>query len=269
MKLTLNADFLKLKEKYPNIYLIVSPPRCSSTAFARVFWEHKSIRYYSHEPFETTYYENKGLDDVYQRIAAPLDLLPIKYNATLDTPKDIVIKEMPYQVGGNFELAANLAQKPIVFLIRDPRLNIESRINKKLEVGDSPFFPLQETGWELINQQINHCKSNSIPYIIVDAADFRNEPEAIFRQVFEKFDLDFSATQLNWKADERIEIDNLAGAHTHLYKKVLGSKGIRPATEVIPAIETFTEEHNIRTHVKYCMNIYKTLRADKNLILPN
>lgn len=263
---SINAAFSSLLKNYPNIYLIVSPPRCSSTAFARVFWEHESIRYYSHEPFETTYYENKGLDDVYQKIETPLDLLPVKYNATSRVPKDLVIKEMPYQVGKNFELAVSWAKKPITFLIRNPLLNIKSRINKKLEVGDSPVFPFQETGWELINNQINHCKSKNIPYMIVDATDFRNKPEIIFRKVFERYGLEFSSKQLNWKADKRIEIDNLAGAHTHLYEKVLGSKGIRPATEVVPNIESFTEEHNIRTHVRYCINIYEILRADSNLI---
>lgn len=266
MSTQITIDFSKLLERYHNLYLIISPPRCSSTAFARVFWEHHSIRYYSHEPFETTYYEGKGLEDVYQRIDEPLDLLPVKFNSTSEAPKDIVIKEMPYQVGDNFELAISWAKKPIVFLIRDPRLNIESRINKKLEVGDSPFFPLKETGWELINGQINHCKTHGVPYIIVDATDFRNHPQAIFTQVFERFGLDFSESQLNWKADERIEIDNLAGAHTHLYKKVLGSKGIRAASEPIPDVDTFTEEHGIRTHVKTCLDIYQALRADTQLI---
>ena len=55
------AAFEGLREKHGEIYVIVSPPRCCSTAFARVLWEHPAIRYYSHEPFEVTYYLDQGV----------------------------------------------------------------------------------------------------------------------------------------------------------------------------------------------------------------
>ena len=73
----LPAPFDAIRARHSAVYVIVSPPRCGSTAFARVFWEHPSVRYYSHEPFEVTYYRKEGLAEVAAKLAAPLDLAAI------------------------------------------------------------------------------------------------------------------------------------------------------------------------------------------------
>ncbi len=252
-------------EKHDAIYFIASPPRCGSTAFARVFWEHPTVKYYSHEPFEITYYDNQPLEAVYEKLLEPLDISVIKNNGLEPNANALVIKEMPYQVGANFGMAANWVKQPIIFLIRDPRLNIYSRMMKKKETGDSIFFPLQETGWELINGQIDFCTQNGIDHIIVDSNDFRNHPIPIFTQVFEKLGLQFSPSMLNWQPTD-IEIDNLDGTHSHLYYKVLSSKSIRPATESIPDLMDFPKEHGIRTHVVKAMEIYHQLSEHKHRI---
>ena len=106
---------------------------------------------------------------------------------------------MPYQVGGCFHLLAALATAPLVFLVRDPRLNIASRIEKKLEVGDSPFFPLVETGWELLQTQIDYCRRHDVPHLIVTAEDFRNRPNQIFPELFSRLDLSYSPEMLSWR----------------------------------------------------------------------
>ncbi len=114
-------SFTDLKKLYENIYVIVSPPRCSSTAFSRVFWEQPSIRYYCHEPFEITYFDDATLNEVIEKLKHPLDLFPIKSYEPNTESTGLVIKEMPYQVGANFELLISLSRHPIMFLIRDPR----------------------------------------------------------------------------------------------------------------------------------------------------
>ena len=154
----LPEEFTKYRERHERIYVIVSPPRCSSTAFARVFWEQPSVRYYYHEPFETTYYQGEGLPEVIAKLDAPLDLTTIKHFAADTSAHALVIKEMPYQVGDNFPLLAALATKPLIFLMRDPRLQIASRREKKLEVGDSPLYPFVESGWDLLEKQIDFCR---------------------------------------------------------------------------------------------------------------
>ena len=53
------ARMNRVKERYDRIVVIISPARCGSTPLARVFWEHPALRYYSHEPFEVTYFDGE------------------------------------------------------------------------------------------------------------------------------------------------------------------------------------------------------------------
>ncbi|KAA3664864.1 MAG: hypothetical protein DWQ04_03505 [Chloroflexi bacterium] len=256
---TTTNPFLALRQKYDNIYAIVSPPRCSSTAFSRVFWEHPAVRYYSHEPFEVTYYMNQDLQQVYQKMLQPLDLALVKKNMVEKMGNSLVMKEMPYQVGKYFNLLAETAVKPIIFLIRDPRLNISSRIEKKEMVGDSYKFPLIETGWELIAKQIEYCRTQKIPHMIVDSSDFRNHPTTVFRKIFTRLGLPFSEEMLTWQATD-VEIDNLDGEHRHLYERVLSSKNLQPATEFVPTLDMFPSGNGFRSHLSDCIDIYRSLR---------
>ena len=139
-----------LEERHRDVLVVVSPPRCSSTAVARLLWEHPEVRFYCHEPFEVTYYDGLGLDAVADKLSEPLDLAALTSTRPAPGGDALVIKEMPYQVGERFELLAELATRPIVFLVRDPRLAIASRMRKKREVGDSADFPKVETGWRLL-----------------------------------------------------------------------------------------------------------------------
>ena len=254
--------FTSLQNLYENIYVIISPPRCSSTAFSRVFWEQPSIRYYSHEPFEVTYFEGAGLDEVVEKLKDPLDLHPIKKNDYAEQSTGLVIKEMPYQVGSDYELLISIATHPIMFLIRDPRLNILSRVQKKIEAGQDPNFPLIETGWELIVEQVRYCQEQEIPYLVIDSTEFRNCPDDVFAQIFEEVDLPFSPEMLSWRSTPNVNLDNLGGHHSHLYRRVLESTGIEPATERIPALSEIPERDGFREHLNKCMTIYKALRVD-------
>lgn len=255
------SNFAKILEEYTDIYVIVSPPRCSSTAFARVFWEQPEVRYYSHEPFEGTYFLGEDLAYVIDNLREPLDLTRIKNFSSHGLGNSLVVKEMPYQAGENFSLLISLTRKPVVFLTRDPRLNIASRMAKKTEVGDNPLFPHVETGWELIAGQIKTCKEQGIPYLIVDARDFRNHPEVVFKQVFSKMGLPFHRGMLSWQACPEVEIDNLNGQHDHLYQQVLSSTGILADTESIPPLDSFPRENGYRDHVRACLRIYDRLLA--------
>ena len=248
-----------VRDRHARIYAIVSPPRCSSTAFARVFWEHPSVRFYRHEPFEVTYYEGRGLEAVVDKLEAPLDLNTLKATRGDEHARALVIKEMPYQVGERFPLLAALATKPLVFLMRDPRLNIASRMAKKREVGDNPVFPSIESGWELLREQIEWCRAGSVPHVIVDSTDFRNQPLEVFPRLFERFGLEFSPAMLDWQPCPELELDNLGGRHRHLYGAVLESAGIKPDEMPIPPLESFPEDDGWRDHVVHCLEIYREL----------
>jgi len=249
-----------IKKEYEDIYVIMSPPRCSSTAFARVFWEQPTIRYYCHEPFEGMYFTGKGLDDVIYNMQNPLDVRDIKSYSRGVHGRSLVIKEMPYQVGEFFPSLISLSSNPVIFLTRDPRQNIASRMAKKVEVGDDPLFPQVETGWELISEQIRYCKEHGIQYLIVDAKDFRNNPAIIFKQVFDRLQLPFHEGMLSWQSRPDVDIDNLDGDHHHLYQEVLSSTGMLPDTEAIPSIDSFPTDKGFRAHVASSLQIYERLQ---------
>jgi hypothetical protein len=267
--LPVQTEFNEIKKAYDEIYLIVSPPRCSSTAFARVFWEQPSIRYYSHEPFEGLYFMDKDIQYVIENLRHPLDLRRIKKSSAKGAGRSLVIKEMPYQVGDYFPNIITLTNKPVVFLTRDPRQNIASRMAKKIEAGDNPIFPLVETGWELIAQYIKHCQDHGVPYMIVEAKDFRNRPAATFKRVFHHLQLPFDESMLTWHPSPQVDIDNLGGQHSHLYQQVLSSTGMLADNDPIPPVSSFTLEGGFRDHVRKCLLIYDRLLNSSARIRPS
>lgn len=254
----IREKFAQIRNHYSDVYVIVSPPRCSSTAFSRVFWEQPSVRYYSHEPFEVTYYDGLGLQDVANKLIEPLDLMMLKQTSADPQANALVIKEMPYQAGPNFPLLMELATHPVVFLMRDPRLNIASRIAKKQEAGQDPNFPLIETGWELLFNQIKYCRDENITHFIVDSQDFRNCPVEVFTKLFTALSLPFSMELLRWRSCAEVNLDNLAGHHSHLYEKVLGSTGLQPDRLPVPPIDSFPAQW--QAHIEACLDIYRSLR---------
>ena len=120
----------------------------------------------------------------------------------------------------------------------------------------------------MIAQQIDYCRQQAISYLIVDASDFRNAPASVFTQVFAAFGLDFTPAMLSWRAHHDVDLDNLEGAHSHLYRRVLTSTGIEPATEAIPPLDVFPTEHGVRDHVAECLEIYHRLCRDARRIVP-
>lgn len=255
-------------EPYSDVFAIVSPPRCSSTALARIFWEQPSIRYYCHEPFETTYYDDADLGQVGGKISRPLDLEALKSVPTSSNGRGLVIKEMPYQVGANFPLLAAMATRPLVFLMRDPRSSIASRMRKKQEVGEDPFFLPVESGWELLREQVDWCRREGVPHLLVDSSDYRNQPEEVFPELFAKLGLPFETKMLDWRPCPEVELDNLGGRHRHLYTAVLSSSGVAPDGSDPPALASFPTERGWREHVECCLSIYRELRQSVECVQP-
>ncbi|MCA9919837.1 MAG: hypothetical protein KC445_17895, partial [Anaerolineales bacterium] len=126
------------------------------------------------------------------------------------------------------------------------------------------------TGWELLQEKIAYCEAHNLPHIIVDSTDFRNHPQTIFPQIFAGFGLPFSPDMLAWNpCEDEVNLDNLDGKHQHLYSRVLNSNSLQPANEVIPDIDDFPEEHGIREHVTFCLEIYNALKQSPHKIHPS
>ncbi len=260
--MTVPPAFASAVARYADVLVIVSPPRCASTALARVFWEHPTVGYYSHEPFETSYFDGAPLAEAAEKIADPLTLRDVPSFADRVHGESIVIKEMPYQVGDHFPLLAALSTRPLTFMVRDPRKAIASRMVKKQEAGDDPNYPKVETGWDLLAAQIGHCRDRGIPFAIVEAADLRTHPGAVLPQLCEQLGLAYSPALLDWSVAHDVDLDNLGGRHQHLYARVLGSDAIQPVTEPVPPLTWFPATDGWRAHVSHCMDVYETLSND-------
>ena len=251
-----------IAKRHPRVHVIVAPPRSRSTALARVFWERPEVRYYCHEPFEVTYYRDEGLEEVAGKLADPLDLEQIKSLGRASGADELVIKEMPYQVGSRFPVLAALATQPLVFLLRDPRLTIASRMAKKREGGESQFFPEIESGWTLLRSQIDWCRDQDIPHVLIDASDFRGQASEVLPLLFDRLGLTFDDDMLKWKACPDVDLDNLGGRHRHLYRRVLSSTGILAEESEPPPVASFPKPNGWREHVARCLEIYRGL-ADR------
>ena len=252
----------RLKAKYGKIVVIISPPRCASTALARFLWHQPDFRYYTHEPYETVYYNGDDLTVMQGHLLNPLDLT--KVYCSQPRGNGMIIKEMPYQVGEHFNDLVSLATMPLIFLIRDPKLNIKSKIDKRLQTKQPVKFPFIETGWELIDQQIKQCETKDINFVLIEATEMRNNPTEILSRLSHQLGLPFSPKMLHWQRAPHINLDNLEGKHHHLYERVLESSGIEAPTEPVPDITAFPTEHGLRNHVLQAIDIYHQLLTHSN-----
>ena len=101
-------------------YVIVGPPRTASTALARILWNHPQVGFYA-----TSRSRRRGTR-ARASSAPPSCWRRRRRSRTLGgrgAGGALVVKEMTFQVGDAFPLLAALATRPIVFLIRDPRLS--------------------------------------------------------------------------------------------------------------------------------------------------
>lgn len=255
------AALRHLTRRHTRVFLLVSPPRCCSTAFARVFWQQPSIGFYCHEPFEESFYTGHNLAKVREQLSNPLDLTDLKTDEKQETGSDLLLKDMSFQAALDFPLLASLTTETIFFLIRDPRLSVASRMRRKKEGGMNPVFPAEESGWEALLEQVEHCQEERRSFAIVDARDFRNQPLDIFPRVFAEVGLPFEEEMLSWNPCRNLDLDNIDGRHSHWYRRVLGSSTILPATEPVPDISDFPTEKGFRDHVRRCVEIYAHLSA--------
>jgi hypothetical protein len=257
----LGARLSTIRAKYNAVYAILAPPRCASTALARVFWEHPLTLYYCHEPFDVTYHKHGTVRDALSNIEHAQPLVHIKKDKQA-TGGNLVLKEMTFQVGQNFPVLLSLVTHPLLFLLRNPAASIWSRMQKLQEGGENPNFPPVESGWEDLWEQVMYCQGLELPYLIIDAADFRNAPSVLLKKVFTQLNLSFSEDLLCWRPVAELSLGNLAGTQDHWYQRVLGSDSIQPENEVAPDISCFPEAEGMRNHVRKCLHIYETLCAD-------
>jgi hypothetical protein len=249
----------QLHERHGEVYAIVAPPRTASTALARILWNHEQVGFYSHEPFEPTWYQQAPLERAAALLEAPSRVAELGGRGAGDA---LVIKEMTFQAGDAFPLLAGLATRPIVFLIRDPRLTIASRMKVLRRSGRPEAFPLRESGWEDLARQLGHVRRAGIPHAIVDSGDLRRSPDSVFPPLLERLGLAFTPDLLRWESSGTSGLSSVSGMDDPFYQRVLDSTGLEPPAETIPDLSDFPADGGLRDHVAECLERYEALRAE-------
>jgi hypothetical protein len=245
-----------VRTRYDRVVTLVSPPRSCSTALARAFWEHPALGFYAHEPFDMVYFERAPLSAALEAMLQPLDLARVARRRTRQP--GLLVKEMSFQVGPAFPLLLELATPPLVFLVRDPRLTIRSRMRMRELGGEPPEHPSLETGWPDLCAQIVACEERGVPYVVVDATELRARPVPVLRRLCRALRLDFDEAMLRWSPASGVRLGHLRGRQDHWYARVLASTGIEPPDEPLPPTE---EVDGLRRHVARCVAAYRILRA--------
>lgn len=250
----------RLRERHGEVYVLIGPPRTASTAVSRILWNHPAVGWYAHEPFEPTWYEGAGVERAAELLDAPEAVADLGGRGD---GRGLVVKEMTFQVGDAFPLLAGLATRPIVFLIRDPRLTIASRMEVLRASGRPEVFPVRESGWEDLARQLAYVRREGIPHVVVDSSDLRSSPETAVPSLLATLGLEFTPDLLTWRSSEATGLSAVSGADDPFYQRVLDSQGIEAPTEAIPKLADFPDA--LREHVAGCVERYEELRASESI----
>lgn len=247
-----------VRARHGEVYVLVGPPRTASTAVSRILWNHDAVGFYSHEPFEPTWYERAPSERAAELLEAPDAVAGLGGRGA---GQALVVKEMTFQAGDAFPLLASLATRPIVFLIRDPRLTIASRMKVLRRSGRPEVFPLRESGWEDLTRQLAYVRRERIPHVVLDSSDLRRSPDTVVPELLDRLGLTFSPELLTWESSTATGLSAVSGAEDPFYQRVLGSTGLEAPAEQIPALSAFPAEAGFRDHVAECVARYEVLRA--------
>jgi hypothetical protein len=248
-----------VRERHGDVFAIVAPPRTASTALARILWNHPSVGFYSHEPFEPTWYRGAGAEVAAELLESASPVAALDPSRTAPAGRALVVKEMTFQVGDRFPLLAGLATRPIVFVIRDPRLSIASRMEVLRRSGRPEVFPLRESGWDDLMRQLDYVRGEGIPHVVVDSRDLRAAPATVVPPLLERLGLSYSPQLLTWGSSPATGLSALSGEGDPFYQRVLASGGIEAPTEQIPPLDSFPEAGGFRDHVAACLAHYEEL----------
>jgi hypothetical protein len=244
---------------HPERYVVVAPPRTCSTLLARILWNVPEIGFYVHEPFDGVYHRGWSLDQVAQKLTAPVDLSAVP-GLSPRRGAALLVKELPFQVGPHFPLLLELASRPVIFLVRDPRLAVASRMRMRELGGQDAVFDSVESGWTTLAEHVELCRREGRPHLVVDAADLRSRPAATMRRVCATLGIAFDPAILKWGRVGDVDLGLALDEQRHWNARVLESTGIEPPVEEVPSLDAFPVEGGMREHVRRSVAIYEALR---------
>ncbi len=264
-------------------YLILAPPRSSSTALARALLHHTRIGPYLHEPCDR--YRHQG--------APPASIVERLQDGGVR--RGALIKEMTFQLGKGAVCRCFLrhARPPLVFLIRDPRRTVASRLRMVLRdlarLPETPephrariaraldrrdyralddllseaVFPLAYTGWSALEHQVATCRRERIGYVILPAHAFRAQPRSFLEHLCRRWGLTFEESMLAWHADDALRLGSLAEQNAW-YRRVVESTSVLPETDAPP--DPACLPRRFRRHLPDALRVYRATLDDPHLL---
>ncbi|MEX0917432.1 MAG: hypothetical protein WDZ90_02840 [Candidatus Paceibacterota bacterium] len=119
-------------------YIIIAPPRTSSSLVEHALGNSPDIKYECHEPFLNARHKDFIPDHGYQQIYETIG--GEKFDRSTDMAS-VVIKEMSHWIAENdeYKRLSEITTAPVVILIRNPLLSVESRIRRVLSTIDMRY----------------------------------------------------------------------------------------------------------------------------------
>jgi hypothetical protein len=252
----------RLRSRYAPVLVILSPPRCGSTAVARSLWQHPAFRWYVHEPYDRVYHRAGDRKSIESALSAALDAAPPRAAAATG----LIIKEMTFQVGARFAELMTAATLPVLVTVRDPRLAIRSRMRQRKKTCMPPCFPIVESGWPDLQSSLAVMRGRRVPYVIVDFTDLRRRPAGVLPDLCRRLGLSYTPAMLSWPGRDDITLGQLGGEQRDWYARVLTSTGFQPDLDEIPKLTDFPADHGMRAHVAECLRVYREITDDRRFL---
>jgi hypothetical protein len=244
-----------LLSNFDPVAVILSPPRSGSTVLARSLWQHRAFRWYLHEPCDRAYHLGQGPEKITDALLDRAVLATSRPTAT-----GIVIKEMAFQAGDAIA-DFRAATVPVIFLIRDPRLSVFSRMRRRELDGDVPSFPAKEAGWRDLLAAIALFREAGTPYVIMDVSDIRRSPDTALRALCGRLRLPWDPAMLRWERRPGLKLGNIDGRQDAWYVRVLTSTAWERPDEALPSPDAFREQ-GMSTVVAECLDGYRQVKTD-------
>jgi hypothetical protein len=251
---------IHLWDTFSPVLVLLSPPRCGSTALARGFWRHPMFRWYLHEPYDRVHHRGAGWESVRRAVAGRLDV-----NAE-STGSGMIIKEMTFQARSALAELMAAATLPVVFTVRDPRLALRSRVRQRVLGGQDPAFPDIESGWRDLATALELARARGVRYVVVEFTALRDRPADLMPALCRQLGLAFTPTLLSWPARESLSLGGLGGEQDHWYARALASTGFTPSDETVPDAGDLPGP--LREHAAECVELYQRVLRDPHLIGP-
>lgn len=131
-----NGFISSIKQKNKKLKTLVSIPRSNSTIVELILSSSSSVSKVIHEPFLDFSYYNTEVSSVYQKISSII-------NADSKKREAFLIKEMAHWLTKDnaYKVFLKSADEPVILLIKNPYLSIESKIKKILQGVDRKDRP--------------------------------------------------------------------------------------------------------------------------------